>query len=212
MLMFVNGFCQFGWIAPVCKGQQRKWSTRRDRRHAFDFPYPRDGWRRRHTLQWPIAKSEIKAPMRTLYDKLGVPRHASASDIDQSYRHSLSEHIAGNRNRPLRRKDQLRLQQMRQAYLVLSSPSSRLDYDLKLDQLEHARLRRIERIGTAFGLLLLLAGLALIARGYYGQVYDGQPIARAAATSQSAASTPRDNTVLVAGDRTAQPALNPRTD
>lgn len=147
--------------------------------------------------------------MRTLYDKLGVPRHASASDIDRSYRHSLSEHIAGNRNRPLRRKDQLRLQQMRQAYLVLSSPSRRLDYDLKLDQLEHARLRRIERIGTAFGLVLLLAGLALIARGYYRQVYDGEPIARATAASQSAASTPRDNTILAAEGRADRPARNP---
>ena len=109
--------------------------------------------------------------MKTLYDKLGVTRHASYAEIDQNYRHSLNEHIAGNRNRPLRKKDQLRLQQIRQAYLTLSSPIRRLDYDLKLDQLEHARLRKIERVGTGIGLVLLVAGLALIAHGYYRQVH-----------------------------------------
>ena len=61
-------------------------------------------------------------------------------------------------------------------------------------------------------LVLLLAGLALIARGYYQQVYDGQPVARAAAVSQDAASTPRDHTLLAARDRTAQPAQTFRGD
>ena len=129
--------------------------------------------------------------MKTHYDKLGVTRQASHSEIEQSYRHSLNAHIADNRNRPLRRKDQLRLQQMRQAYLVLSSPSRRMDYDLKLDQLEHARLRRIERMGTVAGLILLLAGLALIASGYYTQVYDEKTAARAVQQTAVAASARR---------------------
>ena len=117
--------------------------------------------------------------MKTLYDKLGVPRHASTSDIEMRYRHNLNEHIASNCNLPLRKNDELRLQQMRQAYLVLSSPSRRLEYDLALDQQERARLRRLEQLGTTLGLLLLLVGLALVARGYYRQVYAEQPVARA---------------------------------
>jgi len=144
--------------------------------------------------------------MKTLYDKLGVTRHATYSDIERSYRHSLNEHIAGNRNRRLRKKDQLRLQQMRQAYLVLSSPSRRLEYDLKLDQLEHARLRKIERLGTAFGLVLLIAGLALIARGYYRQVYDGKSVVQAGQHSQAAITAPQDNAVMAAGGLPARPA------
>ncbi|HZW20422.1 DnaJ domain-containing protein [Noviherbaspirillum sp.] len=135
--------------------------------------------------------------MKTHYDKLGVTRQASHSEIEQSYRHSLNAHIADNladnRNRPLRRKDQLRLQQMRQAYLVLSSPARRMDYDLKLDQLEHARLRRIERMGTLAGLILLLAGLALIARGYYKQVYDEKAAAPAVQQAAVAASAQRED-------------------
>lgn len=150
--------------------------------------------------------------MKTLYDKLGVTRDASSSDIELSYRHSLNAHIAGNRHRPLRQKDQLRLQQVRQAYLVLASPSRRLEYDLKLDRQEHARLRRIERTGTVIGLVLLLAGLALIARGYYAQVVDGKSIAQSVSQGQAAASTPQDNTVLAAERQSAASASDARTD
>lgn len=149
--------------------------------------------------------------MKTLYDKLGVTRQASASDIELSYRHSLSQHIAGNRSYPLRKKDQLRLQQMRQAYLILSSPSRRMEYDLKLDQLEHARLRRIERFGTAVGLVLLVAGLVLIARGYYRQVYDGQTSVQAAASRDSSATALRENALLAEG-RPSPQALHSRAD
>lgn len=149
--------------------------------------------------------------MKTLYDKLGVTRQASASDIELKYRHSLSQHIAGNRSQPLRKKDQLRLQQMRQAYLVLSSPSRRLEYDLELDQQEHARLRRIERFGTAIGLMLLVVGLALIARAYYRQVYEGPATVQAAADKNRAAAAPRDKTLL-AVDHPAPQALNSRSD
>ncbi|WP_420474378.1 hypothetical protein [Noviherbaspirillum sp. ST9] len=149
--------------------------------------------------------------METLYDKLGVTRRANASDIELSYRHSLSQHIAGNRSHPLRKKDQLRLQQMRQAYLILSSPGRRMEYDLELDQREHARLRKIERFGTAIGLVLLIAGLALIAHGYYRQVYEGQTSVQAAAPSNSAAATPRGNTLLAA-DHPSPQALSSRAD
>lgn len=104
--------------------------------------------------------------MKTLYDELGVPRDATTSDIKRIYRHSLNQHIAGYHDRPARKKDQLRLLQMREAYLTLSSPVRRLEYDLKLVQREQARLRRLERMGTIAGLVLLLTGLALMGHGY----------------------------------------------
>ena len=135
--------------------------------------------------------------MKTHYNRLGVTRHASYSDIERSYRHSLNEYIAGSRNHPLRKKEQLRLQQMRKAYLVLSSPSRRLEYDLELDQMEHARLRRIERVGTALGLALLVAGLALIAHSYYRQVYEETS---ALQTAQTASAAPK-STLLAGGGR-----------
>lgn len=108
--------------------------------------------------------------MRTLYDLLGVDRRASFSDIEQSYRHSLNAHI-GKRGLPLARKEQLRLQQMRQAYLLLSSPILRMEYDLQLNRLERERLRKIERVCTRIGLVLLVVGLTLIGRGYYRMQY-----------------------------------------
>jgi DnaJ-class molecular chaperone len=129
--------------------------------------------------------------MKTLYDVLGVDRHASFADIEHSYRHSLNEHISGNTRRAWRKKDQLRLQQMRQAYLLLSSPRKRLEYDLRLNELEHTRLRRLERVGTGIGLVLLLAGLAIIGHSYYRQIYGDMP------RMEPAASMQQPDTVLV---------------
>jgi hypothetical protein len=146
-----------------------------------------------------LQKQEQEAVMKTLYDLLGVDRHASFSDIERSYRHSLNEHIAGGSRRAWRKADQLRLQKMRQAFLVLSSPSRRMDYDLKLDQQEHARLRTIERVGTIVGVLMLIAGLALIARGVFHH--------RETAPAEHAASAHPSQTVLVAED--AMSALRP---
>jgi DnaJ-class molecular chaperone len=142
--------------------------------------------------------------MSTYYDKLDVTRHASSSDIERSYRHSLNEHIAGNRSRQLRKKDQLRLQQIRQAYLTLASPSRRREYDLRIDQMEHARLRKIERIGTVIGLTMLFAGLTLIAHSYYHQRFDDKPAVHALERGHDAAGGGRKNITLASK---AQPAM-----
>ncbi len=138
--------------------------------------------------------------MKTLYDLLGVDRHASFTDIEQSYRHSLNEHIAGNSKRPWRKKDQLRLQQMRQAYLTLSAPRKRLEYDLQLNEREHARLRKIERISTGAGLILLLAGLAIIGHSYYRQVYGDMPALQTVNHPTSAVTLPAAHMALVSRD------------
>ena len=124
--------------------------------------------------------------MKNLYDLLGVDRYASFADIEQSYRHSLNEHIETNSRRLWRKSDQLRLQQMRRAYLTLSSPRKRLEYDLQLNEVEHARLRRMERVGTGIGLVLLLVGLAIIAHSYYRQVYGNMPEREPAASVSQA--------------------------
>jgi curved DNA-binding protein CbpA len=105
--------------------------------------------------------------MKTLYDVLGVDRQATLADIEQSYRHSLNQHFAGTGKHSLRKQDRLRLQKMREAYLLLASPSRRHAYDLHLERREGARLRTFERLGMVFGVLLLVLGLALIGRGYY---------------------------------------------
>lgn len=134
--------------------------------------------------------------MKTHYDMLGVTRGASNSDIERSYRLSLNEHIADNRSRPLRQKDQLRLQEIRQAYLTLASPSRRLEYDLQLDQMEHARLRKIERIGTVIGLAMLCVGLTLIGHSYYRQLYGDKPAVQALERGSDTARATKENTVL----------------
>lgn len=121
--------------------------------------------------------------MRTLYETLGVDRHASFSDIERSYRHSLHEYIVGSCNCRLREKDQLDLERMRRAYRVLSSPSRRLEYDLELELREKARLHMRERAGTAIGMILLIVGLTLIGRGYY-RLQEAIPAISAASARQ----------------------------
>ena len=138
--------------------------------------------------------------MKTFYDLLGVDRNASLADIEQKYRQSLNAHIVGNNTRPWSKKDQLRLQQMRQAYLKLSSPSERLEYDLNLNLLEHARLRMMERVGTVVGLALLVLGLGLIGRSYYLQVYSTPLAVQAVKPVASAAGADRGDTVLASKD------------
>lgn len=113
--------------------------------------------------------------MKTLYEVLGVDRQASITDIAQRYRHHLNQHVANSHNRVIRRKDQRRLQHMREAYLLLTSPSQRRIYDIKLARKERARMRLVERIGIAACVVMLLSGAALIVRGYVQAQEKGAP-------------------------------------
>lgn len=105
--------------------------------------------------------------MKTHYEVLDVDRQASIGDIAQRYRHHLSQHVASNQNRVIRKKDQRRLQRMREAYLLLSSPSRRRAYDVQLARQERVRRRWFEAAGLAGCVLMLLAGALLILRGYW---------------------------------------------
>jgi hypothetical protein len=59
--------------------------------------------------------------------------------------------------------------------------------------------------------VLLVAGLVLIARGYYDQVYDDQTSIQTASRGSFTAA-PRDNAHLATGDSPAPQALNSRAD
>lgn len=104
--------------------------------------------------------------MKTLYEVLGVDRQAAIADIAQRYRQHLNDHIAGKGKRPLSKRDQRRLQRMRDAYLLLSSPSRRRAYDQQIELQARERGRRIERAGVALCIALLLGGMLLIGQGY----------------------------------------------
>lgn len=147
--------------------------------------------------------------MKTLYDVLGVDRQASLADIEQSYRHGLNQLIAGNprsRKRPLRKKDLLRMQQMREAYLLLASPARRLDYDVRLEQMMLARMRTAVRVRMAFGVLLLVAGVALIGGGYYRMQAQ-----EAASAPISSTEKMRDETRTAALPAESEQTLNGRS-
>ncbi|RJF97183.1 J domain-containing protein [Noviherbaspirillum saxi] len=101
--------------------------------------------------------------MKTLYDLLGVAPQATHLDIEHGYRRHLSRHLLGNAGRPLRKKDQLRLQAMRNAYLVLSSPSRRQAYDRILAHQKQRRNRLFDIGGAILAVTSLVAGLAIIA-------------------------------------------------
>lgn len=104
--------------------------------------------------------------MKTLYEVLGVDRQAAIAEIAQRYRQHLNDHIAGKGKHPLSKRDQRRLQRMRDAYLLLSSPSRRRAYDVQLDLQAKERGRLIERVSVAFCIALLLGGMLLIGQGY----------------------------------------------
>ena len=100
--------------------------------------------------------------MKTHYDLLGVSRQASLIDIEHNYRRHLNNHLLGNGGRPLRKRDQIRLHNMRNAYLVLSSPSRRQSYDRALAEQEEKRNRMLDIGGAILAVVSLVTGLIMI--------------------------------------------------
>jgi curved DNA-binding protein CbpA len=105
--------------------------------------------------------------MKNYYDLLGVDRRASTRAIEQRYRNYLTAHIARHGARPLGRSQRRRLQQMRTAYLLLSSPRRRTLYDRELQVVTQQHAKRVQAAGTVLGGLLLVLGLALIGAQSY---------------------------------------------
>ena len=112
--------------------------------------------------------------MKTAYEVLGLNRDAALIDIEHSYRLLLNAQAARDSERPLTTDDQRRLRELRQAYLVLSSPSQRLAYDRGLQVCEQRRCRRMDAMQTALAVLSLLGGLLLIGIGLHVRArHDG---------------------------------------
>lgn len=117
--------------------------------------------------------------MKTLYDLLEVSSHAPLSDIEHGYRHRLNEYIVRNgNNRPLPKKAQAHLRRLREAYLLLSSPSRRQAYDQHLKEVQQARERMADIGSIVCGALLLAAGLLLIGLSAYQRLQqsDARPM------------------------------------
>ncbi len=114
--------------------------------------------------------------MKTHYDVLEVDREALTIDIEHAYRSALNEHIAGTATTGGR--DPACLRALREAYLTLSSPSRRLDYDQQLHQQAHARRQSRERLRMAACILLLVAGLSLIGGSVVGRMQASTALPR----------------------------------
>lgn len=105
--------------------------------------------------------------MKTHYDLLGVRRRASHIEIELGYRRHLNRHLLGLGMRPLSKRAKQKLQTVRQAYLVLSSPGRREAYDLDLLQREQRRNRMLDIGGAVIAVSSLVIGMGLIVASPY---------------------------------------------
>jgi DnaJ-class molecular chaperone len=106
------------------------------------------------------------AKMKTAYELLGVSRTATPSEIEYCYRFSLNAHIVECGNRRLSKRERAQVKAMRDAYLLLASPSRRRAYDHLLERRAQLRRRLSDAGGMVLAVLSLLAGIALIGGGW----------------------------------------------
>jgi curved DNA-binding protein CbpA len=132
------------------------------------------------------------AAMKTAYELLGVPRTATPSEIEHRYRYALNAHMVQCGSRRLSKKERARVCAMRDAYLLLASPTRRRAYDQQLAQRARMRSLIVDIGGMALAVLSLLAGIALIGGAEWLQQPDAAPSATFnPASADSAASPPR---------------------
>ncbi|KIF80562.1 hypothetical protein [Noviherbaspirillum autotrophicum] len=126
--------------------------------------------------------------MKTAYDILALKRDAAPIDIEHNYHHLLNAHAACHADARLTQEDLRRLRELRQAYLLLSSPCQRLQYDRTLLAREQRRSRRSHALHTVLAVLSLLGGLLLIGAGIHASGRGGsdQAAARPHALAQAA--------------------------
>jgi DnaJ-class molecular chaperone len=103
--------------------------------------------------------------MKTLYDLLGVDAEATQAQIEQGYRrqldHYLARQSAGKGEHEIRR-----MQNIREAYLLLCSPPKRQIYDHQLRMFQKARAQLFNP-GKLIRAGLLLLGLTAAIGGIY---------------------------------------------
>lgn len=100
--------------------------------------------------------------MKTLYDLLGIEHNATHVEIERGYRRSLDAYLA-KKGAGQPDQDMLRMQAIREAYLLLCSPTRRQAYDQKLKENRQVTTGRSGMPWAALALALLLA----IGGGYY---------------------------------------------
>ena len=128
--------------------------------------------------------------MKTAYEVLGVRRDAALIDIEHSYRHLLNAHGVRDSSERLTKEDQRRLGELREAYMVLSSPSRRFAYDGDLQARALRRNSRMRTLHTALAVASLLGGFLLIGAGLHaggrGSVEAGSTAEQPRATAPTA--------------------------
>ena len=115
--------------------------------------------------------------MKTLYDLLEVEAGATQAQIEQGYQRQLDRYLqrpqAGRNERETRR-----MQNIREAYLLLCSPQKRQIYDQQLQIFLYAKRRVFNRANlwraalVALGVLAIAGGLYL-RHGAAGQAWNG---------------------------------------
>lgn len=107
--------------------------------------------------------------MKTLYDLLDIERNATHVDIERGYRRCLDTYLA---NKGCGQPDQetLRMQAIREAYLLLSSPTRRQAYDQKLRESAEAQHARSELGGLPRAALMLAIALLIGGSSYLYKV------------------------------------------
>jgi hypothetical protein len=111
--------------------------------------------------------------MKTLYDLLGVDAGATQAQIEQGYKRQLDRYL--ERQDANARIDQRasqhdsetrRMQNIREAYLLLCSPPKRQIYDQQLKMFQKARAQIFSR-SNLFRAALLALGVLAVAAGIY---------------------------------------------
>jgi DnaJ-class molecular chaperone len=116
--------------------------------------------------------------MKTLYDLLDVEAGATLAQIEQGYKRQLDRYLdrpQADRNEQETR----RMQNIREAYLLLCSPQKRQIYDQQLKLFQQAKKRLFNRANlwraglAAFGVLAVAGGLYLF-RSSHALAWNGR--------------------------------------
>jgi len=109
--------------------------------------------------------------MKTLYDLLEVEAGATLAQIEQGYRRQLERYL--ERPQAIKNDSETRrMQNIREAYLLLCSPQKRQVYDQQLRLFQHARKRVFNRANLWRAGLVAL-GMFAVAGGVY--LWHGSP-------------------------------------
>lgn len=123
--------------------------------------------------------------MKTLYDLLDVEAGATLAQIEQGYKRQLDRYL----DRPQTGRNEQetrRMQNIREAYLLLCSPQKRQIYDQQLKLFQQARKRVFNRANlwraglAALGMLAAAGGLYLFrdsqVHAWNGPAADGDQV------------------------------------